>query len=179
MRLPPMIARFSVAVLLCAGGLALVACDKPDAPLAPPTASAAAPQPVPRTTAAPPIAAPVPEQGPSTSRDPRRVVIAWARAMSLRDWPAAYRYWGDQGARSGLSLAEFSALWAGIADPQFDISEGRSEGAAGSLYYTAPITLIDGKRRVPGAIVLRRTNNVPGASEEQLRWHIDRLDLRP
>lgn len=115
----------------------------------------------------------------TTSRDPRRVVIAWAKAMSLKDWDKAYRFWGEQGARSGLTLDEFRARWGKIREPQFDIAEGRAEGAAGSLYYTAPITLIDGARRVQGEIVLRRANDVPGASAEQLRWHIERLELKP
>lgn len=172
-------ARLYIArLILFTCGLGLAACDKPDAPVPPPTASAAAVEP-----AAPPdISGPVATseaKEPSTSRDPRRVVVAWASAMSLRDWPTAYRYWGDRGTRSGQTEAEFAAQWAGVADPQFDIGEGQSEGAAGSLFYTAPITLIDGTRRVEGEIVLRRVNDVPGATAEQLRWHIDRLDLKP
>lgn len=165
-------ARLSALVLPGIGALVLAACDKPDAPVPPATASAAALQPLPV-----PPAADVAEE-PSASRDPRRVLIAWAEAMSRKDWPAAYRYWGDRGARSGQTLAEFAAQWDGLQDPQFDIAEGQGEGAAGSLYYTAPITLIDGARRVQGEIVLRRVNDVPGASAEQLRWHIDRLDLK-
>lgn len=167
-------ARLSIArIILFTCGLGLAACDKPDAPVPPPTASAAAQTDVPG-----PVALSIAKE-PSTARDPRRVVVDWAGAMRLRDWSTAYRYWGDRGARSGQTEAEFAAQWSGVADLRFDIAEGRSEGAAGSLYYTAPITLIDGARRVEGEIVLRRVNDVPGASAEQLRWHIDRLDLKP
>jgi hypothetical protein len=54
-----------------------------------------------------------------------------------------------------------------------DDRSGESEGAAGSIYYTAPVTIIDGARRLTGEVVLRRVNDVPGATPEQLRWHIE------
>ena len=59
------------------------------------------------------------------------------------------------------------------ANPEFEISPGIGEGAAGSLYYTAPVVLIDGKERIAGEVVLRRVNDVPGATAEDLRWHIE------
>ena len=99
--------------------------------------------------------------------------------MSLKDWGSAYLYWGDHGARSGLSSAQFAAKWGKLANPEFELEAGDSEGGAGSLYYTAPIVLIDGKRRVAGEIVLRRVNDVDGASPEQLRWHIESLTVAP
>lgn len=134
----------------------------------------------PTHTAPSPAPSPAPTGEPvSTSRDPRLVLVAWAKAMSLKDWDTAWRYWGDKGAASGESLEQFRARWGKLKDPQFDIFEGQGEGAAGSLFYTAPIVLIDGQRRVKGTIVLRRVNDVPGASEEQLRWHIERLELEP
>lgn len=158
--------------------VALAACSKPAEPdqQTLPQAKPACCSP----THAPPSPAPGPAAEPvSTSRDPRLVLVAWAKAMSLKDWDTAYRYWGDQGARSGLSLDQFKARWGKLKDPQFDIFEGQGEGAAGSLYYTAPIVLIDGSRRVKGEVVLRRVNDVPGATAEQLRWQIERLDLEP
>ena len=123
-------------------------------------------------------AAPAPE-APSTSRDPGKVVLAWAKAMTLKQWGSAYRYWGDEGARSGLTLLQFSEKWGKLANPEFELHPGTSEGAAGSLYYTAPIVLIDGKRHTRGEIVMRRVNDVDGASAEQLRWHIESLTVSP
>lgn len=116
---------------------------------------------------------------PSESRDPRLVLVAWAKAMSLKDWDSAYLYWGEHGAASGQTLEQFRAAWGTLKDPQFDIYPGQGEGAAGSSYYTAPLVLIDGGRRVKGRIVLRRVNDVPGATPEQLRWHIEKLTIRP
>ena len=59
------------------------------------------------------------------------------------------------------------------------VGKGESEGAAGSLYYTAPVTVTDGTRVLKGDVVLRRVNDVPGATEEQLRWHIESTTLTP
>ena len=125
---------------------------------------------------APPAAQPEP---PSQSRDPAKVVVAWAKAMTLKQWGSAFLYWGDHGARSGLTAAQFAAKWGKLANPEFELQAGDTEGGAGSLYYTAPIVLIDGKRHVRGEIVLRRVNDVDGASAEQLRWHIESLTVAP
>lgn len=59
---------------------------------------------------------------------------------------------------------------------------GRVEGAAGSLYVTIPIQLHttgnDGADvRQSGEATLRRSNNIPGATPEQLAWRIVRIDL--
>ncbi|WP_423141188.1 hypothetical protein ACOYW6_10110 [Parablastomonas sp. CN1-191] len=164
---------------------ALAACNQQaNAPLPGETATpavSAAPAPMPSapaavaaTTAAPlPVAAPT----PSASRDPQAVLIEWARAVSLRDWTLARAYWGDHGERSGLSEQAFAARWGKLADPQVDIGKGSQEGAAGSLYYTAPITIRDGKRTIKGEVVIRRVNDVDGATPEQLRWHIESTTL--
>ena len=120
-----------------------------------------------------------PPELPSESRDPAKVVVAWAKTMSLKRWGSAHLYWGDYGARSGLTLAQFAAKWGKLANPEFELHAGDTEGGAGSLYYTAPIVLIDGKRHTRGEIVLRRVNDVDGASAEQLRWHIESLTITP
>jgi len=53
------------------------------------------------------------------------------------------------------------------------------EGAAGSLFYTVPVNIDDGARTISGEIVLRRANDVPGATREQLRWHVESTTLEP
>lgn len=109
---------------------------------------------------------------PSTARDPAKVLQAWAKAMSVKDWEAGYLYWENRGAGTGMSLDQFKAHWAQLNNPEFEIGPAAVEGAAGSLYYAAPVTLIDGTQRIAGEVVLRRVNDVPGASAEDLRWHI-------
>ena len=116
---------------------------------------------------------------PSNSRDPDVVLRAWAAAVEARDWAAVRAFWGDHGARSGLSEAAFAARWAGFQHPKVTLSKGEGEGAAGSLYYTAPVRIIDGTRLIAGEIVIRRVNDVDGASAEQLRWHIESTTLTP
>ena len=165
---------------------ALAACSRP-APEQPDTsalASSAAEAAAAASAEAMPSANPAgspaaPPELPSESRDPAKVVVAWAKTMSLKRWGSAHLYWGDYGARSGLTLAQFAAKWGKLANPEFELHAGDTEGGAGSLYYTAPIVLIDGKRHTRGEIVLRRVNDVDGASAEQLRWHIESLTITP
>ena len=173
---------------------ALAACSKPapEEPDASALASSAAEAAVAASTEAMPSANPTSSPAalptaspaatpelPSESRDPAKVVVAWAKAMSLKQWGSAYLYWGDHGALSGLTRAQFAAKWGKLANPEFELHAGDTEGGAGSLYYTAPIVMIDGKRHTRGEIVLRRVNDVDGASAEQLRWHIESLTITP
>jgi hypothetical protein len=56
-----------------------------------------------------------------------------------------------------------------------------SEGAAGSIYLTVPASFY-GKRKngeqfaSPALVTLRRVNDVPGSTEAQRRWHIERIE---
>ena len=135
---------------------------------------AKAPQPEATATAGP-----APVLAPSESRDPGEVLIGWAKAVSLRDWAAARAYWGDKGAASGLSEQAFAHAWDVVKNPDVSLGVGQQEGAAGSSFYTAPVIVADGKRRIAGYVVLRRVNDVPGATPEQLRWHIESSTLKP
>jgi hypothetical protein len=104
---------------------------------------------------------------------------AFAAAIEARDWPTVRAFWGEHGARSGMDEAAFAAKWDRLAKPSVVIGEGQQEGAAGSIYYTAPVLITDGSRTLRGEIVLRRANNVPGASAEQLRWHVESTTIEP
>jgi len=41
------------------------------------------------------------------------------------------------------------------------------------------VTVVDGARRLTGQVVMRRVNDVPGATPEQLRWHIESTTIAP
>ena len=61
---------------------------------------------------------------------------------------------------------------------------GAVEGAAGSLYVEIPTVLYGryvtgGAYRRVGKVTLRRVNDVPGATAEQLRWRIAWIALSP
>jgi hypothetical protein len=54
---------------------------------------------------------------------------------------------------------------------------GDQEGAAGSIYLSVPLTLAgDGGRKREATVILRRVNDVPGSTETQRHWHIERID---
>ncbi len=137
---------------------------------------APAPGAAPAATPAQAVAKPI---APSASRDPDVVLHAWADAVEARDWAAVRAFWGDHGTRSGLTEAAFTAQWAKLRQPKVTVAKGAGEGAAGSAYYTAPVRIVDGARVLSGEVVIRRVNDVDGASAEQLRWHIESTTLTP
>lgn len=116
---------------------------------------------------------------PSLARDPAQAMQALADAIEARDWQAVRGFWGDNGQRSGMDERAFAAKWSTLLAPVVTVGKGRQEGAAGSLYYTAPVTIVDGPRTLKGEVVMRRVNDVPGATPEQLRWHIESTTLKP
>jgi hypothetical protein len=75
-----------------------------------------------------------------------------------------------------IDAARLKARFAGYAVPQIEIKKVSQEGAAGSLYCTVTGVLTDtadpNKASRPGEIVLKRVNDVPGATPDQLRWTI-------
>ena len=60
---------------------------------------------------------------------------------------------------------------------------GDMEGAAGSSYVTVPV-IFYGKTKTGGSfrraadVILRRVNDVPGSTEAQRRWHIERIEWK-
>jgi hypothetical protein len=57
---------------------------------------------------------------------------------------------------------------------------GDQEGAAGSIYASVPLTItgtLEGRQVNRSAkAVLRRVNDVPGSTQAQRHWHIERID---
>lgn len=71
-------------------------------------------------------------------------------------------------------LSRYSELSVTVGTP------GQQEGAAGSIYLSVPLTVsgvLHGNRSSRSATaVLRRVNDVPGSTEAQRHWHIERID---
>ena len=170
-----------IRMALAAGVLLVAAgCKAPTlAPAPEPVAEASSFAPAPALAPPSPVAAATAPAVPSKSRDPAVVLGAWASAVEACDWAAVRGYWGDHGTASGLSQEAFSAKWSALQKPKVTAGKGESEGAAGSIYYTAPVTITDGARIISGDVVFRRVNDVEGASPEQLRWHIESSTLAP
>jgi len=121
---------------------------------------------------------------PSQSRDPAEVLQFWRRALETHDFATARGVWGDHGEASGRTAEAFAAAWDKYRIINITIGKGEQQGAAGSSFYEAPVTVTglrrDGKPyHLSGTVTLRRVNDVDGATPEQLRWHIERSTLSP
>lgn len=111
----------------------------------------------------------------------RDLLVTFARALELREYDQAWAMLGIT-ARQDWTRAQFNQAFAGLQDLTVAVPGGTLEGAAGSSFYESQVevTATDAAGRpvrIEGPIVLRRVNDVPGATAEQLRWHIERLQL--
>ena len=126
----------------------------------------------------PPALTPQAERGLEGARN---ILLSFARAIERKEYGQAW---------SLLSAADkkkwnrtgFAAIFADLGGIRVAIPDGAMEGAAGSIYYTAPVVITgnddDGRPlRIEGEAVLRRVNDVEGATPAQLRWHFARLTL--
>lgn len=166
------------------------AVSPPPSPRATATALSPEPSPSPGEPAIPEPGAPRPTtslaEGPfapgsgQAAADVVQTFVALVEENRLR---AALRLW-DRGtapteARLAARLARYRDLRANVGGP------GRVEGAAGSRYVAVPIhvtaRLKAGNRPVAGSgvVTLRRVGEVDGATAEQKRWHIYKVDLKP
>lgn len=109
----------------------------------------------------------------------RNVLLDFARSIEFLDFNRAYAMLGDA-ARETITHEEFVAMFDDLGEITVAVPTGRMEGAAGSLYYEVPTTITGstGKTLI-GTTVLRRVNDVPGATAEQLRWHIESFEVEP
>ncbi len=126
--------------------------------------------------------APVTAEAAKTEKGARAILLAWARGIELREFDQSWAMMGDA-AKSRLSKTAFNAKFHPLHDLVVSVPGGTMEGAAGSSYYTVPVTVTgteaDGTQvKLKGDIIMRRVNDVPGATPDQLRWHIERADLK-
>lgn len=120
------------------------------------------------------------EEGVIDSKSPEaagQVVQSYGALIEQRRFIEAGKTWSDE-----MSAAGFASKVAKFPEVHLEIGKpGDTDGAAGSVYVTVPVTFY-GKRaggtafRQPATVILRRVNDVPGSSEDQRRWHIDRID---
>ena len=136
---------------------------------APPPAT----RPEPRT----PLAEPRGPIDPKSTEAAGQVVQHYGALIEQGRWAEAEKLWGNS-----ADAAQFALQLRRYHETHLEIGKfGDTEGAAGSIYVTEPITFY-GKdqngaefRRSADAI-LRRVNDVPGSTEAQRRWHIERID---
>jgi len=116
---------------------------------------------------------------------PAALIADYYAAIAARDYARAYRLWRDEGQASGKTLAQFRQGFADTATTKVETGPPTApEGAAGSTYVTVPVTVTAadnaGKvQRFAGTYVLRRVNDVPGATAEMRDWRIASASLKP
>lgn len=161
--------------------LVLAACDPPqpgDQPIdqthpsgTPTVAPSATPTPVASNT---PTGEALDMGALSDRENPERLLRFYAAALQSANWDAAAQAWS----RDAEVTADTLNLAYGAGGPfTAVIGKGDIESAAGTLFYQAPIVIDytnDDQPERRGTIVVRRLNDVPGASETQLNWRIDR-----
>ena len=106
------------------------------------------------------------------SKDCDAVVQFYLEALGGREWARAALVWNDP----AIDAARLEAVFGGYRELQLAWTEPFVEGAAGSAYCTVSGKLTDAldpaKPPVEGTLLLKRVNDVPGATPDQLRWTV-------
>lgn len=116
---------------------------------------------------------------PKSAEAAGQVVQHYSALIEQRRFPEAEQLWNDEG-----SAKDFTSDLMRGREVHLEIGKpGDMEGAAGSSYVTVPAVFYgkdsaDAAFRRPAEIILRRVNDVPGSTEEQRRWHIERIDWK-
>jgi hypothetical protein len=147
----------------------------------PTTANKAAPE---ANVAAPDDRTPLAEpKGPIDSKSAEaagQVVQHYGALIERGRWLKAEKLWGDIDAARTFA----TALGGRFGQAHVEIGKlGETEGAAGSIYLTEPVVFYGTSKagkdlRLPAEVILRRVNDVPGSTEAQRRWHIERINLK-
>ena len=114
----------------------------------------------------------------------RALVERYYALIGARDFAAAYRLWGENGA-PGQDEAAFAASFGDVALYRAEVLHtGRPEGGCGSIYLELRVR-VTGKRaggapiRLEGPVILRHVNDVDGSSPAQRAWRIASTALKP
>jgi hypothetical protein len=110
-------------------------------------------------------------------------MLAWARGIELREFDQSWALMGDA-AKARLPKQQFNTLFHPLRDLTVTVPAGQMEGAAGSSFYRVPTivtgTLSDGSRAtLRGDVILRRVNDIDGATPAQLAWQIVSVEMSP
>ena len=129
----------------------------------------------------PVVAAPAIPDSDKTPAAAKKIVEDYFTALAERRFPYAYRMFPG----SGMSASALAASHANYRTFEATVgAPGETEGGAGSIYIEIPVVVTGTLRsgapfRLAGPVSLRRVNDVDGATEAQLRWHIFSSDLKP
>ena len=126
----------------------------------------------------PPALTPEAERGETGARN---ILLSFARAIELKEFGQAWTLLSPADQRK-WSKAQFAGMFADLGKINVAIPTGSMGAAAGSSYYSAPVTITANDKqgrpvRIEGKAVLRRVNDVDGSTVEQRRWHFETLTL--
>jgi hypothetical protein len=122
---------------------------------------------------------------PGSAEAAGQAVQRYGGLLEQRKFAQARKMWGQDGQASGLSESQFAAAYDKYATIHSEVGKPTGmEGAAGSSYITVPFRLYGtlksgGSFNLVGPLTLRRVNDVPGSTEAQRRWHIEKSGLKP
>jgi len=108
-----------------------------------------------------------------------QVVQHYGALIEQSRWNQSWELWSNPDA-----ARQFDRNWQADREVHLEIGKpGEAEGAAGSIYVTMPVTFYGEDKkgadfRRPADVILRRVNDVPGSTEAQRRWHIERIELK-
>jgi len=126
-----------------------------------------------------PLAEPKGPIDPKSAEAAGQVVQHYGALVEQHRSEEAEKLWSNAAAASEVRsrLAPYPDIHLEIGKP------GEPEGAAGSIYVTVPVIFYGndqsgGPLRVSADIILRRVNDVPGSTEAQRHWHIERVDWK-
>jgi hypothetical protein len=123
---------------------------------------------------------------PKGSIDPKSVEAAgqvvqhYGALIERGHWLKAEKLWGDINAARDFA----TALRAKFGEVHLEIGNlAEPEGAAGSIYVSEPVAFYGQDRsgkalRRAAEITLRRVNDVPGSTEKERQWHIERIEWK-
>ena len=163
---------------LSLAAIALVGCRRAEERNAPaPEIHAVVPAPGTGPDAKTPLAPVTPTIDPQSTEAAGQVVKQYGALIEQGRWSASRQLWTDAEAAK-----KFETNFRTDADVHIKIGEpGELGAAAGSIYLTEAANFYGktndgGQYRRPARITLRRVNDVPGSTEAQRRWHIERID---
>ena len=114
---------------------------------------------------------------PKSAEAAGQVVQHYGALIEQGRWTESWKLWSNAD-----SAKAFDRNWRDDTEVHMEIGKpGGTEGAAGSIYATVPVVFY-GKKKSGGdfrrgaSVILRRVNDVPGSTEAQRRWHIERIE---
>jgi phage tail tape-measure protein len=114
------------------------------------------------------------------------VVQTYYALIEAGRYKEAWVLWRNGGQASGMSAQAFAGSFARYSEYHANVgAPGRIDAGAGQRYVTVPVQVYgrvkQGNRpfNLLGTATLRRAGGVDGASAEQRRWRIERIDVKP